>query len=64
MNIKENWISLNLNAKIGAVCMALGIILSLIFVLAFMDAVGESFDAISIILPFGIEAFWNQSALF
>lgn len=57
MNIKENWISLNVKAKIGAVCMALASILNLIFVLAFMDAVGESFDAISNILPFDIEVF-------
>ncbi len=57
MNIKENWISLNIKAKIGAVCMALASILNLIFVLVFMDAVGEAFDAISGVLPFDIEVF-------
>jgi len=64
MAIKENWISLNVKAKIGAVCMALASILNLVFVLAFMDAVGESFDAISDILPFDIETFLVLYAIF
>lgn len=57
MSIKENWISLNLKAKIAAVCMALASILNLIFVLAFMDAVSEAFDALSRMLPFDIQVF-------
>lgn len=57
MSIKENWFSLNVKAKIAAVCMALASILNLIFVLAFMEAVGKAFDAISGALPFDIEVF-------
>ena len=57
MSIKENWISLNVKAKIAAVCMALASILNLIFVLAFMETVGKAFDAISGALPFDIEVF-------
>lgn len=57
MSIKENWISLNVKAKIAAVCMALASILNLIFVLAFMDAVSEAFDALSRMLPFDIQVF-------
>ncbi|MGN0738769.1 MAG: hypothetical protein ACI4LX_01195 [Treponema sp.] len=57
MSIKENWASLDVKAKIGAVCMALASILNLIFVLVFMDAVSEGFDAISGALPFDMEVF-------
>ena len=57
MNIKDDWISLNIKAKIGAICMSLASILNLIFVLVFMDEVGEYFDAFANIVHFDIEIF-------
>lgn len=57
MNIKDDWISLNVKAKIGAICMSLASILNFIFVLVFMDEVGEYFDAFANMVNFDIEIF-------
>ena len=57
MNIKDDWISLNIKAKIGAICMSLASILNFIFVLVFMDEVGEYFDAFANMVNFDIEIF-------